>query len=283
MQKPSCTVACVVDILLTLKWFSAVAKRNSFTGKTRGLFQYLIELAAQVDADKVLVSQDALATALAFSKRDVNSSLKELERTNIVSCARGSIKFIPPPSSWQKRYCETKNGTEFGTKDDTAQNLRVITRGQSAASSGITTFGSSNSRSPAPKPMAPMLVPAAQNVTFKNAPAQVDESYTAAQIDEMWQKAEEELKARKKMPPKPFWEQKGYQTAEQFAKAYADSIEYSAPARLGKHRQMSVDSTGKTWQDNYDFYYYTAVRETTDALKRWKKQNPDAVIEGVYA
>ena len=124
-----------MDITLQLRWFAHMASKNSFSYKTRGLYQYLLELSIVTGNEKVFITQEQLASTLAASKSVVNSSLQELIRTNIISSGRGFYRHIAPPSTWIARYQNQYYDTENDTENDTAKNLRLISRGQNGGAS----------------------------------------------------------------------------------------------------------------------------------------------------
>ena len=132
---PSALARHHMDIMLQLRWFAHMASRNSFSYKTRGLFQYLLELSIVTGDEKVFITQEQLASTLAASKSVVNSSLQDLIKANIISSGRGFYRHIAPPSTWTARYQNKYHDTENDTENDTAEKLRLISRGQNGGAS----------------------------------------------------------------------------------------------------------------------------------------------------
>lgn len=97
-----------------LRWFHHVAGRQAFTATTRGVFQYILELAVEGESTTIVAKQDAMATVLNISPSTLDRSLEVLRRNGIINTARGKINICPPAPSWIDKYlkrvtwCETE-------------------------------------------------------------------------------------------------------------------------------------------------------------------------------
>lgn len=95
-----------------LRWFHHVATRHTFTATTRGVFQYILELAVENESTTIMTTQDAIATVLNISPSTLDRSLEILRRNGIINTARGKINICPPAASWVDKYLKRVNWCE---------------------------------------------------------------------------------------------------------------------------------------------------------------------------
>lgn len=95
-----------------LRWFHHVANRHTFTATTRGVFQYILELAVENESTIVMAKQDEMATVLNISLSTLKRSLEILRQNGIINTARGKINICPPAASWVDRYLKRVNWYE---------------------------------------------------------------------------------------------------------------------------------------------------------------------------
>lgn len=92
-----------------LRWFHFVAKRNTFTATTRGVFQYILELVIERECDSVSLTQDEMCTVLNLSKKTLEKSLTILRQTGLVAYTRGKYRILPPAPTWCDKYLGRRN------------------------------------------------------------------------------------------------------------------------------------------------------------------------------
>lgn len=83
-----------------LRWFHFVARKNTFTATTRGVFQYILELVIERECDTVTLTQDEMCTVLNLSRPTLEKSLTILRRTGLIAYTRGKYRILPPAPTW---------------------------------------------------------------------------------------------------------------------------------------------------------------------------------------
>ena len=117
------------------QWFHFVARRNTFTATTRGVFQYILELAVERQSNKIpIANQDEIATVLGISPSTLDRSLNLLRDAALISTARRKITIHPPAESWVQKYLKRTNWCEMErriwAKNDAKGKSPIVSRAQ---------------------------------------------------------------------------------------------------------------------------------------------------------
>ena len=118
-----------------LQWFHFVARRNTFTATTRGVFQYILELAIERQSNKIpIANQDEISTVLGISPSTLDRSLNLLRDAALISTARQKITIHPPAESWVQKYLKRINWCEMErriwAKNDAKGKSPIVSRAQ---------------------------------------------------------------------------------------------------------------------------------------------------------